>query len=187
MSMNWKCRFGAAVVAFRGGRSCVSAVPYRLVGVPFLHFGGADPTFATPRRGTSGSRRCGSGFTCAKVRHCHCGSRIKGKIFFYFRSSALLSLALQRCSVAVLQFSRSISQTLKTVLSLYIYYIYNIYIKIGVIFDLSTTCFGTATLQHCNASSACALSATSAAYPRNCWWRRASSSVALMASLSFLV
>ena len=134
MSMNWKCRFGGAVPAFRGCRSCVSPRPSG-------HF--QQPPLRLRVYVCKG--------TTLPLRFTN-----KREDFFYFRSSALLSLVLQRCSVAVLQFSRSISQTLKTVLSLYIYYIYNIYIKIGVIFDLRTTCFGTATLQHCNALSACA-------------------------------
>ena len=55
---------------------------------------------------------------------------------------------LQCCSVAVLK--RHSLRTLKILLYLYIYYIYNIYINIELIFDLSKIYFGTATLQRCN-------------------------------------
>jgi hypothetical protein len=45
----------------------------------------------------------------------------------------------------LLQFSRGIPHTLKILLYLYIYYIYNIYINIELIFDFGRTYFGTAT------------------------------------------
>ena len=55
--------------------------------------------------------------------------------------------ALAVAVVAVLQFSRSYSHTLK---NFYIYIYIYIYINIELIFDFHITYFGTATLQHCN-------------------------------------
>ena len=57
-------------------------------------------------------------------------------------SSSELGSALTVAVVAVLQFSRSYSHTLKILIYLYI--------NIELIFDFHTTYFGTATLQRCN-------------------------------------
>ena len=54
-------------------------------------------------------------------------------------------LKINCCSVAVLQFSKNYSHTLKILLYLYI--------NIELIFDFSITYFGTATLQRCNSES----------------------------------
>ena len=88
---------------------------------------------------------------CVSVRNSMCVSfkRCRGARSqpYSGKDSGLHSL-LQCCSVAVLK--RHSLRTLKILLYLYIYYIYNIYINIELIFDLSKIYFGTATLQRCN-------------------------------------
>ena len=74
----------------------------------------------------------------AKLQHSHCGSRMFCQLFSKFFSSSTFC-----CSVAVLQFSRTISHTQKILLYLYI--------NIEINFDFYIIYFGTATLQHCNA------------------------------------
>ena len=80
-------------------------------------------------------------FDNAKVRTFDCGSRILHKKFFIFLQYFFFPEYLDKncCSVAVLQFSRSYSHTLKILLYLYI--------NIELIFDFRITYFGTATLQ----------------------------------------
>jgi hypothetical protein len=76
-------------------------------------------------------------FSDAKLQHSHCGSRIFWQLFSIFFSKCYIC-----CSVAVLQFSRTISHTQKILLYLYINIEFNFYFYIIY--------FGTATLQHCN-------------------------------------
>ena len=113
-------------------RVCISFRALWLESVPTITQHLAQPIGMLARARTPITR-----IPLAKLQHSHCGSRMFCQLF-----SKKFRVPHFCCSVAVLQFSQTISHTQKILLYLYI--------NIEFIFDFYIIYFWTATLQHCN-------------------------------------